>query len=630
MKKFIIFVLACLLSLTCFTGCGDKGETNVVDNLKGDVLNLDYSTGFDAYGNYNSKLYAYNQMDAIGGDPGAIYVPKERDAENGGYYYVYVTGGLKNLFGWDSDNNLYGYDKDVETLAIKCYRSKDLSTWSLCGSERGYTIIGRKGDWEEWTLRVPCAPEVVYNANENKYYMYYNMISRLRDNGELKREEDETPEADKVSYPRNKRNYVGIATSDTPFGPFTPLSRTETVTVGSSSVHQSVPCINFKEHWGLPEHFAVEDISPFLDDDGSLYLYMKSIYNGCIYGMKMSDDDWTVPEWDTLTCLLKRGYSTVSSGKGKSAVDDIEYTGAIAEQLIEGPNMLKHNGEYFLTFSMGDYLAQGYAVYQSKGTSPLGQFRRVGDDTGAMVISGINTNNFKGTGHHCFVYDGKEYFNVYHAHQNIEVFGWDRYIHADRITFREIDGETIIVTNGPSRSLQWLPEQASEYTNIAGIAKVSSNGGKGTEYINDGMIPYYDYNSECVFSADDAITITLTFDSPVSIVSVMVFNSFSELSAFSKIQAIAFELAEKADWMTKQYSYAVVTDLKFPTIYYDEEGIDGSMYKNCAPAVAEFNEIKVKSISVTITKSDRLKEYDKKGNVNTSLNLTEIAVLGRI
>ncbi len=629
MKKITVFVLLCALSLTVFVGCGGE-EQNAVDNLKGNVLNLNYSTGFDANGNYNSKLYSYNQMDAIGGDPGAIYVPKERDAENGGYYYVYVTGGLKNLFGWDSDNNLYGYDSEVETLAIKCYRSKDLSTWSLCGSERGYTVIGRKDDWEEWTLRVPCAPEVVYNANENKYYMYYNMISRLRDNGELEREESETPEADNVSFPRNKRNYIGIATSNTPYGPFIPLSRSETVIVDGNPVQQSVPCINFKQHWDLPEHFAVEDVSPFLDEDGSLYLYMKSIYNGCIYGMKMSDSDWTVPEWDTLTCLLKKGYSTVSSGNGREAVDDIEFSGPISEQLIEGPNMLKYNGEYYLTFSMGDYLAQGYAVYQSKGVSPLGQFRRVGSGTGSVVISGINTNNFKGTGHHCFVYDGKEYFTVYHAHQNIEVFGWDRYIHADRISFRDIGGETVIVTNGPSRSLQWLPEQASEYKNIAYKAKISSNVGNGAEYLNDGMIPYYDYNSDCVFSTDSTVTITLTFDVPVSIVSVMVFNSFSELSAFLKIQAISFELSEKAKWMTKDYDYAVITDLEFPALYYDVNGVDSSKYKNCAPAVAEFDEIKVKSLSITIAKNDRIKKFDKKGNINVSLNLTEIAVLGRV
>lgn len=632
MRKFTVFVLLCVILLGCFAGCkNNEVETSIVERLSGDIDFLEYSTGFDAYGNYNNKLYSYNQMDAIGGDPGAIFVPKERNAEYGGYYYVYVTGGLKQLFGWDSDNYLTGYDDDVETLAVKCYRSKDLCSWEMCGSERGYTIIGREGDWEEWTLRVPCAPEVVYNAKESKYYMYYNMISRLRDDGELKRRDGETPAADKAQYPRSGRNYIGIATSDNPCGPFTPLSRTETVMVDGEPVLQSVPCINFEKEWNLSSLFPLEDISPFLDDDGSLYLYVKSPNNGCIYGVKMDDDDWTKPLYDTFVCVLRKGYNNIESPTGKDAAnpDNLVCSGTISEQLIEGPNMLKHNGQYYLTFSMGDYLKQGYAVYQSKGLSPLGKFHRVGEGTGLPVVSGINTNNFTGTGHHCFVYDGKEWFNVYHAHQNIQSFGWDRYVHADRVLFKEFNGETVIVTNGPSRSLQWLPEQVAEYTNIASKAKITAIGGSGEEFLNDGMIPFYDYNADCVFSSDEDVVITLTFDSPVSIVSVMIFNSFSELSAFSEIKAIAFELAEKSEWMTKKYDYAAIIGLKFPNLYFDENGIDSFMYKNCAPAVAEFMEIKVKSITIAIEKGARIKDYDKLGNENTSLNLTEIAVLGK-
>ena len=634
MKRSIVFILLCVFAFSCFAGCNKNGgeiDNDIVGKLKGEVLTLDYSTGFDEYGNYNEKLYAYNQMDAIGGDPGAIYVPKERSAEYGGYYYVYVTGGLKQLFGWDSDNNLSDYDDDVETLAVRCYRSKDLSTWSLCGSERGYTIIGRKSDWEEWTLRVPCAPEVVYNANEGKYYMYYNMISKLREDGELKRREYETPAADKAQYPRGDRNYVGIATSDNPCGPFTPLSRTEKIEADGETVEQSVPCINFEKVWDLPYLFPQEDISPFLDDDGTLYLYLKSPSNGCIYGVQMDDEDWTKPLYDTFTCVLRRGYANVESPTGKDASDpdNVICSGAIAESIIEGPNMLKHNGEYFLTFSMGDFLEQGYAVYQAKSASPLGKFRRVGEGTGTAVVSGVNTNNFKGTGHHSFVYDGKEWFNVYHAHQNIESFGWDRYVHADRVLFKEVNGETIIVTNGPSRSLQWLPEQASEYVNLAPLAKITTKGGSGAEYLNDGMIPFYEYNVNDVFSADTNVAITLTFDSPVTITSLMVYNAFTEVKAFSKIKAITFELAEKADWMDKDYTSALITDVAFPTRYYDKAGANAAMYKNCAPAVVEFKEITIKSISIAIDKTDRIKAFDKLGNENTGLDVTEIAVLGR-
>ena len=143
-------------------------------SLDGNGVYLDYATGLNADGNFNNELYSYNQMDAVGSDPGVIYVSKEQDAEYGGYYYVYVTGGLYSHYGWNGLSGLTGYDEDVEALAVRCYRSKDLSTWSVCGSERGYSLIGRKSDWEEWTLRVPWAPEVLYNASEQKYYMFYS------------------------------------------------------------------------------------------------------------------------------------------------------------------------------------------------------------------------------------------------------------------------------------------------------------------------------------------------------------------------------------------------------------------------------------------------------------------------
>ena len=184
-KRWVSLALFGVMSLSCFSSCATNNGSDI--KLTGEKVYLNYATGMDEFGNFNNDLYSYNQMDAIGGDPGAIYVPKERDAEDGGYYYMYVTGGLKEQFGWDGNPGLYGYDEDVEALAISCYRSKDLSTWSLCGSERGYTIAGRESDWEAWTMRTPWAPEVVYNEKEEKYYMFYNMISKLREEGELRK-----------------------------------------------------------------------------------------------------------------------------------------------------------------------------------------------------------------------------------------------------------------------------------------------------------------------------------------------------------------------------------------------------------------------------------------------------------
>ena len=623
MKKFLIFLMIAIFALSCFSGCNqDMGVS-----LDGNGVYLDYATGLNADGNFNNKLYSYNQMDAVGSDPGVIYVSKEQDAEYGGYYYVYVTGGLYSHYGWNGLSGLTGYDEDVEALAVRCYRSKDLSTWSVCGSERGYSLIGRKSDWEEWTLRVPWAPEVLYNASEQKYYMFYNMPSKLYASGELKEQEGDK-DSDNTQYPRDHRNYVGIATSDTPVGPFAPLSRQETVEVDGETIVQNVPCINFQAAYDLDSTFPVIDVGAFQDDDGSLYLYLKATRKGSIYGIKMLD--WKTPDYNTLTCLLHKGYTEVVSGTGKAAItEDIQCSGQAGFEFIEGPHMIKYNGEYFLTVSSGDYLAQDYSVQQAKSMSPLGSFRYVDSSVGNPLLSGVSTNNFKGTGHHSFVFDGEEYFVIYHAHQSTDYYGYERFIHADRITFREVNGETVMVANGPSRSLQWLPEVAGEYSNIASKATVSVSSGTGKEYLNDGVIPYYAYNETQVLSTDTDVTVTLRFEKPVTVVSVMVFNAFNEFDAFSKIKTITFEVAAQADWMSKAYDFAVISDLMFPATYYDVSGESSDKYKNCAPAVAEFNEISVTAISFTIAKSDRLKVYDKLGNVNTQLKLTEIAVLGR-
>ena len=116
------------------------------------------------------------------------------------------------------------------------------------------------------------------------------------------------------------------------------------------------------------------DVGAFQDDDGSLYLYLKATRKGSIYGIKMLD--WKTPDYNTLTCLLHKGYTEVVSGTGKAAItEDIQCSGQAGFEFIEGPHMIKYNGEYFLTVSSGDYLAQDYSVQQAKSMSPLGSFR---------------------------------------------------------------------------------------------------------------------------------------------------------------------------------------------------------------------------------------------------------------
>ncbi|MDC7230454.1 MAG: glycoside hydrolase family 43 protein [Sphaerochaetaceae bacterium] len=90
------------------------------------------------------------------------------------------------------------------------------------------------------------------------------------------------------------------------------------------------------------------DGSPFIDDDGNLYLYWA--------------DDRGI-----LGCAMKS-----PSEPGETVVvckTDMGWT--------EGPQVIKEDGLYYLTYCGNHYLSKGYRVYCAASTSPLGPFENV-------------------------------------------------------------------------------------------------------------------------------------------------------------------------------------------------------------------------------------------------------------
>lgn len=623
MNKKINKILALLLcGAVCIgSGCGGKNQSK---NTAENTVALDYGTGIDETGNYNTALYSYNQMDTVGADPGVIWVSEEQDPVYGGYYYAYVTGGANNHFGWSMKPD-DKYDDNVETCAVQCFRSKDLSTWETAGSEMGsygFCLVGYYDDWEGWSLNTPWAPEVLYNASEGLYYMYYNIYAKSRKTGEIK---------DMTGIDRD-RHYIGIATSETPVGPFYALSATDEAT------GEKVPYINFSKHFGWEYNYGVIDVDPFLDDDGSLYLYFKSEPDSspnkmavCLFGMKMNS--WTEPDYESIVMLARPNYDTLKSSKGATALsgEGLDMSGSQTYDdggLLEAPFMIKRNGTYYLTYSVNGYTDPGYSVWQATSNSPLGQFRKVSKDVGNPIISGSGLSYVKGTGHHAFVSNGTDLYAVYHVHTTVSGLGWARWMFADKAQFvKTKTGETVIWVNGPSKSMKALDESMGGYKNLAKDAKVSVTNGSGAEYLTDGIMPYYNYNADYVFSTNETVTIKLSFDKPVAVRSIMIHNSVNTEQAFSKISEILFEFAETPAGEDEKYKFGIIQNLAFPSIYLDKN--DEAFMISCAPAIAEFNEIKVKSIEITVDANDRLMEYTKLGEKNTQLNLTEIVVLGR-
>lgn len=612
-------IIGCLVicSLLIMGAAGCDGDGNAVQ--------LNYDEGIQG-NHYNTEIFGRNDTVTWGADPGGIFVSKEQSEEYGGYYYTYITGTSAAYYG----NYNIGYlppeykEQGIVGGAIRCYRSKDLFQWEPAGAIfDGFSVACYETDWESWKDNGNCwAPEVIYDdltdngVDDGKYYMFYNMVAK-----------ESAASVTAGGY------YIGVAESDTPMGPFKSVQKDEE--------GKNVPPVNFEANFDLGGHMPVIDISPFKDPkDGKRYLYFKAedtndavtnaLDNGChIYCMEM--EDWTTPKYDSIKLVLAPNAITVTTDKGAEAALKLQgkqETGHIDDvvdhYVMEGPQCIEHNGKYYLTYSVNGYTDPSYSVWQAVGDSPMGPFTKISKEQGNPIISGRELGYANGSGHHTFIDNGSEIYAVYHVHGNQTSMESSpgRFLFADRVHFTE-NG---IVVNGPSNYLQWLPESVSGYKNLARSAKVEVKDGTGKEYLTDEIIPVYAYNANQAYSKEGDLEITFTFDTAVSVRAIMIYNSQIVETAFSKIDTIEFTLAEKADFMSKDYAKAVIYDLEYPKVYLSET--DEYAYNPCAPAVADFNEIKVTSITVKIAGGSKLLTENRDGTKNTTIGLTEIVILG--
>lgn len=609
-SKAIFCLLTCGILLFGVVGCGDKGYDNAVQ--------LDYDTGIQG-NHYNTEIFGRNDTVTWGADPGGIYVSKAQSEEYGGYYYTYITGTSAGYYG----NYNIGYlppeyiEQGIVGSAIRCYRSKDLFNWEPAGAMMdGFSVACYETDWESWKDNGNCwAPEVIYD--DGQYYMFYNMVAK----------------ASAAANVTTGGFYIGVAVSDTPVGPFRSVQKDDD--------GKNVPPVNFEANLNIGGHMPVIDVSPFKDPkDGKRYIYFKAevtndavtnaLDNGChFYGMEMQD--WTTPIYESIKLVLAPNAISVTTDEGAEAALKLQgkqETGYIDDvvdhYVMEGPQCIERGGVYYLTYSVNGYTDPSYSVWQAVGNSPMGPFVKVTREKGNPIISGRELEYANGSGHHTFIDNGTDIYAVYHVHGNQTSMESSpgRFLFADRVHFTE-NG---IVVNGPSNYLQRLPESVSGYKNLARTANVRTEGGSGKEYLTDEIIPVYAYNATSVYTKEGDIEITFAFDTAVSVRAVMIYNSPKVETAFSKIDAIEFTLAEKADFMRKDYDKAVIFNLEYPKMYLSET--DEYAYNPCAPAVADFNTIKVNSVKVKISGSSKLITENRDGTKNNAIDITEIVILG--
>lgn len=620
LKKPRITALASLIAafVLILSGCGESART---------VYELPHYSGTEfqeltGEPVYNQELWRLNTSEIKLPDPFVL-----DNTERDGYYYVYGTSGL-----------------------FSCYRSQDLSVWEPMGEALTLPaeLSGARDLW---------APEVTFDAgkpgtsDDDCYYMFFSV----------------TPQSDGSTgkYPGAGQYLMMVARSDNPAGPFIPIDFSDVNSCGAGNVH-TYNSRNFPQYYAKYAYFDPQihydkiqqidpglydeigqtggflttiDPSPYVAPDGQKYLYfIRNNPAGSIIGVKMKDNNWLTPDYDTYTVLTRSLYYTTDeyerAQKGEP-VETVPYEQKGSGPVNEGPFMHYHNGKFYLAYSTNGYGDATYCVAQAVGDSPLGPFRKLREEEGGVVISadlGMNPN-VSGSGHNSFVEVGGKLYIAYHKHNDVAVGGAARHLCFDEVewvTIKDINGEQLdIMYSAPTTTVQ--PKIISDYRNIAGEATVSLKSGaladgSWLDPLTDGLLSFYkSVNIEFVdeYVKETKITETSTFrleyDSPRPVRAVMVYNSKNETEIFTSIDEIRLVCEEGG----KEKVY-VIRDVPFPVERYaNVTQVSGmTIIRRLVPgtaAYAEFDEMQVKRIEITVSIPES----------NECVGIAEIAVLGK-
>ena len=200
--------------------------------------------------------------------------------------------------------------------------------------------------------------------------------------------------------------------------------------------------------------------------------------------------------------------------------------------------------------------------------------------------------------------------------------------------YREDEVVPLMYGNGPTYSLQPLPDVSlpNGFANVMDDEDVHLEllyGDQDTlKYANDEMVTYQEWSSNYELAGDvnaKQIKLKITFDNPKTIRNVMVYNSREYEYGFSQVRSIVFKLNNKPTWYptdAEYNGYCSINDLKADPYGWKSE--DFTMRKG-GSAMADFNEITVNEIIITISADDKIDTTLGRGLVR----LSEIYVMGK-
>ena len=327
-----------------------------------------------------------------------------------------------------------------------------------------------------------------------------------------------------------------------------------------------------------------------------------------------------------LTCSL---YYTIEDWKSAQAGKTVEMVPYEDAAILnnEGPAVIKHNGKYYLTYSMNTYVDNSYQVGIAVADNIMGPYRKLTEEEGGILLSGATTGSqeISGTGHHSFVTVGEQNYIVYHRHDDFTVAGSARNHAIDElkwVTIKDKDGKDLDVMyiNGPTCTVQPAVEAYSDYKNIADEATVT--GTDDVSYLTDDLLSMLKYGNPTFMeyiketTIQETTTFTFDFDSERAVRAILVYNSKMENAAFANISKIEFVCEENGKDVTHY-----IENVKFSSEYYKANDFDGTFYYVTpgVAAYAEFDELNAKSIRITV-------EVPKG---QESVGISEIKILGK-
>lgn len=613
----LIAVLCCLLA-----ACGKTAEPQYeIPSYQGQPRDGQLKS------DYNKELFYRNDKKTTGADPFVL-----DNTEVDGYYYLYVTEG--SLF---------------------CYRSDNLMDWEPVGNTLDNLDYAEKGGQTEYrrvTYDEIWAPEVIYDADEQRYYMFFSA----------------TPDVSNEAVGQGVLSGDGyqlmlVAVSEHPDRGFRLVNFKDAASCGEENLHTYNEKPGIRDASGeymdaYPHYYAKYllfdpaqykafsdanggcrgelyggyeggiDPHPYVDEDGTKYLFwVDSTASDRLSVVKM--DNWLKPDWSTATVLTYHNYYTVDDWKAEKAGQSVEHVSYELEgvEINEGPTVLKHNGKYYLTFSVGSYKDSSYQVAQAVADHIMGPYRKLTEAEGGVVMSGgtSGSQEISGTGHHTFVTAGDRLYMIYHRHNDYVLAGSARNPALDEIKWITIKDKfgndlDVLYSNGPTCSVQPRIEAFSKYKNIADQAVVT--GSEDASFLTDGLLSVYKYADPdfAQYVQETTITDTTTFsfefEQARTVRAVMVYNSKMESTAFTGVLSMEFVCEENGKEVVRY-----IDNIPFSPENYQSNEYDNSVYYITpgAAAYAEFDELNVNSVRITLEVPEG----------QEAVGISEIRILGK-